>query len=248
MGIAGAGILYVVSTPIGNLEDMTVRALRIMKEADVIVAEDTRHTKHLMNHFDIRKPAISYHAHSSPQKDELLIRRLLAGETLALVSDAGTPGVSDPGGRIVQRAWEEGIDVRVVPGPSALTAALAVSGISLYQFHFGGFLSPKSSTRRRQLGAVSQAPWPLVFFESPHRLVAMLEDALQVLGDRFGVVTRELTKHFEEVKRNRISELAGYFRAHPPRGEFCVIVEGCPKKSLDCPRGETGESAEDSAP
>lgn len=221
-----AGTLYVVSTPIGNLEDLTLRALRILKEADLIACEDTRHTRTLLAHYGIATPLLSYHEQNERQRTPELLQRLKEDATVALVTDAGTPALSDPGYAIVHAAVAEGIAVMVVPGASAVTAALAVSGLPTDRFAFLGFLPRKSSERRRALEGLVTVPWTLVFFEAPHRLVDMLKDLEDVLGDRQVAVTRELTKRFEEVIRGSLAEVHDHFRAAEPRGEFTVVVAG----------------------
>ena len=221
-----AGILYVVGTPIGNLEDLTLRALRILKEVDLIACEDTRHTRLLLTHYGIAKPLVSYHEHNERRRTAELLQRLEAGASIALVSDAGTPALSDPGYVIVHEATSRGIPVVAVPGPSAVTAALAVSGLPTDRFVFLGFLPRKSGQRTRALGEIAAVPWTLLLFESPHRLRDMLEDLREVLGDRQVAITRELTKRFEEVVRGTITEAIAHFAAVEPRGEFTVVVAG----------------------
>ncbi len=223
---AMAGTLYIIGTPIGNLEDLTLRALRVLKEVDVIACEDTRHTRTLLTHYGINRPLVSYHEQNEHQRAAELLRRLEDGTSVALVSDAGTPALSDPGYVIVHEATARGIPVVAVPGPSAVTAALAVSGLPTDRFVFLGFLPRKSGQRLRALEAVAEVPWTLVFFESPHRLRKMLTDLRQVLGERRIAVTRELTKRFEEVVRGTITEATAHFDATAPRGEFTIVVEG----------------------
>ena len=217
------GTLYLVGTPIGNLEDITVRALRILQEADVIACEDTRRTRGLLAHYQIRKPMVSYHEHNEADRARELVERMAAGESVALVSDAGMPLVSDPGFRLVRAAIERGLTVAPIPGPSALTAALAASGLPARRILFGGFLPAKKSARRMELARYGNGSESVVFFEAPHRIVAMLEDALEALGDREAVVAREMTKIHEEFLRGRISEILGRLRQTPPQGEMTVI-------------------------
>jgi 16S rRNA (cytidine1402-2'-O)-methyltransferase len=221
-----AGTLYVVSTPIGNLEDLTLRALRILKEVDLIACEDTRHTRALLAHYGIATPLLSYHEQNERQRTPELLQRLRDGATVALVTDAGTPALSDPGYAIVHAAAAEGISVASVPGASAVTAAMAVSGLPTDRFAFLGFLPRKSGERKRALETLAMVPWTLVFFEAPHRLRDMLKDLEDVLGDRQVAVTRELTKRFEEVIRGFMSEVQHHFRITEPRGEFTVVVAG----------------------
>lgn len=220
------GTLYVVSTPIGNLEDLTLRALRILKEVDVIACEDTRHTRTLLAQYGIVRPLLSYHEQNERRRTAELLQRLRKDASVALVTDAGTPALSDPGYAIVHAAAAEGIPVIAVPGASAVTAALAVAGLPTDRFAFLGFLPRKSAERRRALEAVATIPWTLVFFEAPHRLRDMLKDARDVLGDRQVAVGRELTKRFEEVIRGSVADVQDHFRATEPRGELTVVVAG----------------------
>jgi 16S rRNA (cytidine1402-2'-O)-methyltransferase len=220
------GVLYIVSTPIGNLEDITVRALRILKEVDLIAAEDTRRTRQLLNHYDIHTPLTSYFDGNHESKGEKLIAQLKAGGLIALVSEAGTPTVSDPGHRLVVQCIDANIPITPVPGVAACIAAASVAGLPLHAFVFEGFLSPKSGKRRRHFIELSQEKRTLIFYESPHRLMMFLQDALETLGDRHIVVARELTKKFEEVFRGTLSEALRKFQASPPRGEFTILVEG----------------------
>jgi len=220
------GTLYVVSTPIGNLEDLTLRALRILKEVDIVACEDTRHTRILLAHYGIVKPLLSYHEQNERQRTAELLERLRADASVALVTDAGTPALSDPGYAIVHAASAQGIPVIAVPGASAVTAALAVAGLPTDRFAFLGFLPRKSAERKRTLETLASIPWTLVFFEAPHRLRDMLQDVEDVLGDRQVAVGRELTKRFEEVIRGPVSEVQDHFRTIEPRGEFTVVVAG----------------------
>ena len=220
------GVLYIVSTPIGNLEDISLRAIRILKEVDLIAAEDTRRTRQLLNHYDIHTPLTSYFDGNQESKSEKLIARLTTGNSVALVSEAGTPTISDPGHRLVVRCIDAKIDITPIPGPTACITAASVAGMSLNAFVFEGFLSPKSGKRRRQLTAVCEEKRTLIFYESPHRLISFLQDALEVLGNRHAVVARELTKKFEEVFRGTVGEALRKFKATPPRGEFTILIEG----------------------
>ncbi len=218
------GILYVVATPIGNLEDITLRALRILKEVDVIAAEDTRHTRHLLQRYGIETPLVSFHQHSSAGRLQAIIQRLLAGESVALVTDAGTPGISDPGGVLVAEAHRAGIRVVPIPGASALTALLSVSGLPAHRFRFEGFVPRKEGARKRFFESLADEEVPIVLYESPHRLLKTLQSAYEVLGDRLVVIGRELTKQFEEVFRGRLSEAIEHWQAKPPKGEFVIAI------------------------
>jgi 16S rRNA (cytidine1402-2'-O)-methyltransferase len=223
---ARVGTLFLVATPIGNLEDITLRALRILREAPLIAAEDTRHTRKLLTHFGITTPLTSYHEHSGPARTEALVAALAAGD-MALVSDAGTPTLSDPGQALVRAALAAGHAVIPIPGPSAAIAALVASGASTDQFTFLGFLPRRSAERRALLARFAQAPETLVLYEAPHRLLACLDDLLVALGDRNTTLARELTKVHEEWRRGRLSELrARYARGDGPRGEFTIVVAG----------------------
>ena len=220
------GMLYIVSTPIGNLEDITVRAIRILKEVDLIAAEDTRRTRQLLSHYDIHTPLTSYFDGNQESKGEKLIAQLKAGGSIALVSEAGTPTVSDPGHRLVVQCIDANIPITPVPGVAACIAAASVAGLPLHAFVFEGFLSPKSGKRRRHFIELSQEKRTLIFYESPHRLMMFLQDALETLGDRHIVVARELTKKFEEVFRGLVSEALRKFEETSPRGEFTILIEG----------------------
>jgi 16S rRNA (cytidine1402-2'-O)-methyltransferase len=220
------GTLYVVATPIGNLEDMSPRAVRTLREAALIAAEDTRTTRKLLSHFEIRTPLTSYHAHSRPEKTAAILARLEAGEDVALVSDAGTPGISDPGGLLVRAAAEAGCAVTPVPGPSAAAAALSAGGLDPGRFVFEGFLPRKAGERRRVLETLRPLPHTLVFYEAPGRVAETLAALREALGDRPAVVARELTKKFEEFARGPLSALEARYRAAPPRGECVLLVGG----------------------
>ncbi len=217
------GTLYVVATPIGNLGDITLRALRVLKEVDLIAAEDTRQTRKLLSAYDIHTPLESYHRHSGPGKREQLLAQLRE-RNIALVSDAGMPGISDPGQDLISAAVGSGISVVPVPGPSALVTALVVSGLPSDRFLYLGFLPRGRLDRRRLLTSVAQLPYSLVAFEAPHRLEATLADLEELLGDRAAAVGRELTKLHEEVLRGRISRLRALFKERTPRGEFTLVV------------------------
>jgi 16S rRNA (cytidine1402-2'-O)-methyltransferase len=217
--------LYVVATPIGNLRDVSFRGLATLAAADSVLAEDTRVTKTLLAHYGITTPLVAYHEHSNDAVRERMLQRLREGQALALVSDAGTPLVSDPGYKLVLAAIAEGLPVIPIPGPSAVTAALVVSGLPTDRFFFEGFLPPKSAARRARLQVIGAIPGTLVLFEGPHRLPEMLGDAAAVLGDRPAVVARELTKMFETVRRGPLGALAAQFAAEgPPKGEIVVMI------------------------
>ncbi|MFC7687609.1 16S rRNA (cytidine(1402)-2'-O)-methyltransferase [Ureibacillus sp. GCM10028918] len=218
--------LYLVATPIGNLEDMTVRALRILKEVDVIAAEDTRNTKKLCNYFEIQTPLVSYHEHNLEQGGEKLLGYLREGKSVALVSDAGLPCISDPGADIVVKAIEEDFAVVPVPGANAALTALIASGITPQPFYFFGFLSRQKKERRLQLEKLGKREETMIFYEAPHRLKETLKDLDLVLGDRKIVLARELTKKFEEFLRGTISDALNWVNENEIRGEFCVILEG----------------------
>ena len=224
------GTLYLVSTPIGNLEDITLRALRILKEVALIAAEDTRQTRRLLTHYDIHTPLTSYFEGTSSAKCAKLIAQMKAGETIALVSDAGTPIISDPGYPLLRGCIDAGIPIIPIPGASAVITAASVSGLPLHNFTFEGFLSPKSGKRKRQLSVLTDDERTLIFFESPHRICRFLEDVLEVMGDREIVVTRELTKRFEEIFRGNVSEALQRFRDTEPRGEFTILISGKRRK------------------
>lgn len=226
-----SGTLYLVSTPIGNLEDITLRALRILKEVELIAAEDTRQTRRLLTHYDIHTPLTSYFEGNQQTKCDKLIARMKAGETIALVSDAGTPVISDPGYPLLRVCIEAGIPIVPIPGASAVITAASVSGLPLHNFAFEGFVSPKSGKRKRQLSVLTDEERTLIFFESPHRICRFLEDVLEVMGDREIVVTRELTKRFEEIVRGSVSEALERFRDGESRGEFTIVIAG--KRSKD---------------
>ena len=215
------GVLYIVSTPIGNLEDITMRALRVLRETDVIACEDTRHTRKLLDHYGIAKPAVSYHQHNEAARAAELVERLRNGETVALVSDAGTPLISDPGYRVVQAAIDAGIAVVPIPGASAILAALAASGLPTDSFRFCGFLPPKSSQRRKLLEHLRGEESTLIFYEAPHRIVETLEDIQALLGSRPVVVARELTKMHEEFLRGAA---AGIREKVQSRGEIVLLI------------------------
>ena len=220
------GTLYLVGTPIGNLEDISLRALRVLKEVDLIAAEDTTRTRKLLSHFDIHTPLVSFHQHSRLSKVDFLLSRLSAGKNIALVSDAGTPGISDPGQALIKKAMDAGFQVVPVPGPSALTAGLSVSGLPTHEFIFIGFLNRKPGARQKQLSEFKNSGRTLIIYESPYRLVATLGDILEVLGNRRIAVARELTKKFEEIWRSRVRDAVAHFGSSQVKGEICLIIGG----------------------
>jgi 16S rRNA (cytidine1402-2'-O)-methyltransferase len=220
------GILYVVATPIGNLEDITLRAVRVLKEVDLIAAEDTRHTQNLLSHYDIRTPLTSYHEHNERTKARQLVERLLQGQNIALVTDAGVPAISDPGYRIVVEAISAGIQVTPIPGPSALTAVLSASGLPTDRFVFEGFLPAKKKQRRYRLEALRGEMRTIVCFETPHRLLESLRDIHELLGDREVVVAREVSKVYEEFLRGLAGELIDKLAGREIRGEVTLVIKG----------------------
>ncbi len=218
------GTLYIVSTPIGNLEDITLRAVRVLGEADFIAAEDTRHTKILLNKYGINKKIISFYSYNRVVKKERIVAFLKEGKNIALVSDAGTPGISDPGFSLIKNAIENDIPVEAIPGPAALIMALVLSGKPTNKFIFEGFLASKQGKRRKRLEFLKNEERTVIIYESPHRITALLRDMLDIIGDREIALARELTKKFEEVKRNNISGLLRHFSEIKPRGEFIVVI------------------------
>lgn len=226
------GILYVVATPIGNLEDITLRALRVLKEVDFIAVEDTRHSKKLLGYYNISKPLVSYWSEKEKIKSEEIIERLKAGQSCALITDAGTPGISDPGSLLIKRAIEEDIAVTAIPGPSAVISALSISGLSTDEFVFLGFLPPKSTGRRKKLEELVVETKTMVFYEAPHRLLDTLNDIKEVFGDRYAVVVKELTKLYEEVYRGRLTDIIDTLGNKTIAGEFIILVEGIEKQKM----------------
>ncbi|MDX6268817.1 MAG: rRNA (cytidine1402-2-O)-methyltransferase [Acidobacteriota bacterium] len=234
---AEAGTLYLVATPIGNLEDITARALRLLREVDLIACEDTRHTRTLLNHFDIPTKTLSYHEHNERERAAELAARLAAGATVALVSDAGTPGINDPGFRLVRACVEQDIRVVPVPGATAFVSALVASGLPTDEFYFAGFLPPRQHARRLRLADLRAVAATLVFYEAPHRIADTLADAREILGEREAAVARELTKLHEEIARGRLSELVARFSGeHAARGEMVLVIDRHPIAAT-----ETGE-------
>ena len=227
-----SGTLYIIATPIGNLEDITLRALRLLKEVDLIACEDTRHTRKLLTHHQIQKPTISYHEHNERERSEELIRKLESGLDVALVSDAGTPLISDPGFRVVKNAIDAGIQVVPVPGASAILTAISASGLPIDEFAFLGFLPSRSAARKAKLKELAGIKSTLVFYEAPHRIKAVIEDARDVLGNRICVVARELTKLHEEFIRGPLSAIE--IPQDSARGEFVLLI-GPPAEGEQAP-------------
>ncbi len=220
------GTLYVVSTPLGNLEDITLRALKVMAEVSVIAAESVDHTRGLCERYGIKTKLTPYNQHNRKKRAPELVRRLKSEHDVALVTNAGTPGVSDPGVLLISEALKEGIRVSPVPGPSAVTAALSVAGLRAERFIFFGFLSQKPGKRRRELKGLEHQPYTLVFFEAPHRLLATLSDMEQILGDRQVVLVKEMTKLFEQVRRGSLRSILSLIKEEHIRGEYAIVVEG----------------------
>lgn len=233
------GNLYLVATPIGNLEDITLRALRTLRECDIVAAEDTRRTGLLLKHFGISKPLLSYFQFNEAKRSEQILERLGRGEKVALVTDAGSPGISDPGERVVKAAVAAGYRVEPVPGPSALVAALTASGLPTDEFHFIGFLAHKSGQRRRKLESLKDLPGTLVLYESPYRIEKLLEELNEVMPERDVVLARELTKKFEEFLRGKPAELMDLAKKRSLKGEFVVLA---------APAGHSGRQADQKGP
>ena len=219
-------MLYLVATPIGNLGDISQRALEALRQADAVASEDTRYTGLLLRRFGIDRPQLSLHEHNERQASEKVIALLRAGRTVAVVSDAGTPGISDPGFVLVRRCIEERLPFTMIPGPAAFVMALVLSGLPTHSFTFRGFPPRKAGARRRFLALDAQSPHTLIFYESPHRIAALLEDAIAVYGNRRAALANELTKLFERVERGHLSELLAGVRSQTPKGEFVLVIEG----------------------
>jgi len=219
-------MLYVVATPIGNLSDITLRALETLKDVDLVAAEDTRHSGILLKHYQIAKPLISYHEHNEAMRSAQLVERLAAGEKIALITDAGTPGVSDPGARLIRECIKRSLDFTIVPGPSSILTALVGSGFAAEKFFFGGFLPVKSGQRERELRATAAREETSIYFESPYRLTKTLKASIDTLQDRQLCVARELTKKFEEFRRGTAAELLAHYEKHPPKGEIVILISG----------------------
>lgn len=220
------GILYLVATPIGNLGDFSPRAVAVLEEADFIAAEDTRVSVKLLNHFGIKKPLVSYHQHNQNTAGPAILQRLLAGETCALVTDAGTPAISDPGEALVRLCADSGVTVQAIPGCCAVISALAVSGLPTGRFTFEGFLSTNKKSRREHLQSLLTEQRTMVFYEAPHKLCGTLDDMLAAFGDRPVALCRELTKLHEEVRRTTLAQAAAYYQENAPKGEFVLVVAG----------------------
>lgn len=227
---AREGTLYIVSTPIGNLEDITLRALKTLKNVNLIAAESTNHTKGLCNHYNIKTRLVSYNQHNHKSRAPGLITRLKNGENIALVTCAGTPGLSDPGALLIKMACDHGIIVTPVPGASAALAALAVCGLRIDRFLFTGFLSNKASKRKKELKELADEDKTIIFYEAPHRIISFLEQLSEIFGNRYIVVLRELTKAHEEIMRGNISDILSQFSTRELRGEFTIITEGREKR------------------
>ena len=225
-----AGILYLVGTPIGNLGDISIRAADTLRQVDFIAAEDTRVSIKLLNHLEIKKPLMSYFAHNRRESGEKIIKKLLEGESCALISDAGMPAISDPGEELVAQAAEAGIKILAVPGPSALVTALALSGLPTGRFTFEGFLSVAAKSRRTHLESLKDEKRTMIFYEAPHKLPATLEDMLHIWGDRKIALCRELTKRYEETIRTTLQEALHRYTAEKPKGEFVLIIAGAPEE------------------
>jgi 16S rRNA (cytidine1402-2'-O)-methyltransferase len=222
-------MLTLVSTPIGNLADISPRALESLSLADLVICEDTRKTGFLLKHFGIAKPMLTFRVDNEKRALPRILNSLEEGKSIALVTDSGTPGISDPGFLVVRAALEKGIEVNAVPGPSAFIMALTLSGLPTTSFTFRGFPPHKSGPRKRFFKVDALSPHTLVYYESPYRLEASLQDALEVFGDRYAAGANDLTKKFEQVKRGTLNELLDFYKSEPPRGEYTIVIEGCPK-------------------
>ncbi|HET9109191.1 MAG TPA: 16S rRNA (cytidine(1402)-2'-O)-methyltransferase [Ktedonobacterales bacterium] len=246
-------MLYLVATPIGNLGDISLRALETLRAVDIVASEDTRKTGLLLAHYEIKKPLMSFHEHNEQRAGERIMALLAEGKRVAVVTDAGTPGISDPGFTLVRRAIEEGAPLTMIPGPAALIMALVLSGLPTHAFTFRGFAPRKPGARRRFLAVDGDSPHTLIFYESPYRLQAFLAAALEVYGDRRAAIANDLTKLFESIQRGRLSELAGALGVAKLRGEYVVVIEGATEQGGDArdeqargaERDEDGEDGED---
>jgi 16S rRNA (cytidine1402-2'-O)-methyltransferase len=233
MDLDKKGTLYLVATPIGNLEDITLRALRILKEADMIAAEDTRQTLKLLNHYGIKNTLVSYYEHNKIEKGNYLIRQLNEGKNIALVSDAGSPGISDPGEDLVRLAVQNEITVTMVPGPAAVIAGVVLSGLPAGRFSFEGFLPMNKRMRRERIESIRDDTRTLVFYEAPHKLLHTLKDLRAAFGNRRISIARELTKKFEEIRRTTLDDAIGIYENEAPKGEFVLALEGADKRMLE---------------
>lgn len=236
------GKLYLVPTPIGNLKDITLRALEVLKFVDIVAAEDTRQTLKLLNHFEIKKSLMSYHKHNEQEKSEDIIELLKEGYNIAIVTDAGTPGISDPGAVIVKKCINENIDFEVLPGATAITTALVYSGLDTTKFLFRGFIPRENKERKILLNEIKDVKESIILYESPYRVVSTLETLLEYLGNRNIAVCRELTKLHEEIKRGKIDELIDYFKNTAPKGEFVLVIEGKQQEHIDRENKEKWEN------
>jgi 16S rRNA (cytidine1402-2'-O)-methyltransferase len=219
-------MLYVVATPIGNLGDITLRALEVLRGVDLVAAEDTRHSGILLKHYKIDKPFVSYHEHNEAMRTAQLIERIAAGENVALITDAGMPGFSDPGVRLIRECIKRELPFTIIPGPSSILTALLGSGFSMEKFCFRGFLPIKSGRRERELRAATEREETTIFFESPYRLTKTLKACIDIMPDRELCVARELTKKFEEFRRGTAAQLHAHYEAHPPKGEIVLLISG----------------------
>ena len=220
------GTLFVVATPIGNLEDITLRALKILNSVDLIASENTNHSRKLCSHYGIKTRIISYNQHNHKRRGPEIVSKIKTGSDVAYITNAGTPGISDPGARLIQLAMESGVRVSPIPGPSALCASISVSGFRSDEFLFVGFLSAKKGRRRKQLEELKNQKMTIILFESPHRIEKTLKDIYDILGDRTVVMARELTKLHEEIKRGNVSEIINYINNSKKRGEFTILIKG----------------------
>ena len=243
MSTDGPGTLYLCATPIGNLGDMTFRAVETLRNVDLIAAEDTRHSRKLTSHFDIHVPLTSYHEHNRRTKGPELLDKLLAGKNIALVSDAGLPGISDPGEDLVRLAIDAGVRVVPIPGANAALTALVASGLATDGFLFVGFLPKASAARRTKIRALQNIPVTLLFYESPHQLAKTLADLLAVLGDRQAVIGRELTKLHEEIKKTTLGEAVAFYKDNDPRGEYVLVLAGTDPAAVEQAAAPTLEEA-----
>lgn len=236
------GKLYLVPTPIGNLKDITLRALEVLKFVDIVAAEDTRQTLKLLNHFEIKKSLMSYHKHNEQEKSEDIIELLKEGRNIAIVTDAGTPGISDPGAVIVKKCINENIDFEVLPGATAITTALVYSGLDTTRFLFRGFIPRENKERKILLNEIKDVKESIILYESPYRVISTLETLLEYLGNRNVAICRELTKLHEEIKRGKIDELIDYFKNITPKGEFVLVIEGKQQEHIDKENKEKWEN------
>jgi 16S rRNA (cytidine1402-2'-O)-methyltransferase len=235
------GTLYLVGTPIGNVEDLSPRAQRILSEVDLIAAEDTRHTQGLLSRFSIHRPLVSYHDHNKERRTPELVEKLKAGSSVAIVSDAGSPGISDPAFTLVRAAVDAGVPVVPIPGASSALCALEVSGLPTDRFAFEGFLPRRATRRRARIEELRRDPRTLIFFESPHRLRESLRDLAEAWGERPASISRELTKKFEETRRGTLASLLEWVESTPPRGEFVLVVGGAPRDATARDEADDGD-------